>query len=114
MNGLDFIKEERDRQILREGWSSEHDDNHTSNEMARAASVYAMNKGAREFMCQGNPDISIRELLWDWDDEFYKPSENRIKELSKAGALIAAEIDRLLRIEERENKLDKMDRYETY
>jgi hypothetical protein len=33
---------------------------------------------------------------------WYKPSpENRIRELEKAGALIAAEIDRLLRLEER-------------
>ena len=35
-----------------------------------------------------------------WDDTWWKPTpDNRIKELIKAGALIAAEIDRLLAIE---------------
>jgi gamma-glutamylcyclotransferase (GGCT)/AIG2-like uncharacterized protein YtfP len=38
---------------------------------------------------------------WPWDESAFKPSpDNRIKELTKAGALIAAEIDRLLRIEQ--------------
>jgi hypothetical protein len=39
---------------------------------------------------------------WPWDREWWKPTpNNRIRELAKAGALIAAEIDRLQRLEER-------------
>jgi hypothetical protein len=34
--------------------------------------------------------------MWPWEASWWKPSQtDRIKELAKAGALIAAEIDRL-------------------
>jgi hypothetical protein len=36
--------------------------------------------------------------FWPWKPWWWKPSTNRIDELVKAGALIAAEIDRLQRI----------------
>lgn len=32
---------------------------------------------------------------WPWDEEWWKPSLDPIRNLEKAGALIAAEIDRL-------------------
>ena len=39
--------------------------------------------------------------MWPWDLEWFKPSPyDRIRELVKAGALIAAEIDRLQNIPE--------------
>ena len=43
---------------------------------------------------------------WPWDKKFYKPDttgtyDGRIRELTKAGALICAEIDRLIRVKER-------------
>ena len=35
--------------------------------------------------------------MWPWNGSYWKPTpDDRIKELTKAGALIAAEIDRLL------------------
>jgi len=35
--------------------------------------------------------------IWPWEKSWWKPTPNdRVKELVKAGALIAAEIDRLL------------------
>ena len=42
---------------------------------------------------------------WPWDKKFYKPDttgtyDGRIRELTKAGALICAEIDRLIRVKE--------------
>ena len=40
-----------------------------------------------------NPSFHI---MWPWEANWWKPTpEDRIKELAKAGALIAAEIDRL-------------------
>jgi len=33
--------------------------------------------------------------LWPWGSEWWKPSKDPIRDLVKAGALIAAEIDRL-------------------
>lgn len=38
-----------------------------------------------------------QNFSWPWAKEFWKPdSTDRVKELAKAGALIAAEIDRIL------------------
>ena len=87
MTGIDLIKQERERQIYSEGWSSEHDDEHTNNELALAAVCYAL---PGTYLSSNWPST--------WDKKWYKPT-TRIKDLTKAGALIAAEIDRLLRIE---------------
>lgn len=73
--------------------------------------VYAMTPDKLdEFIESG---YTIMEVVWPWDNQFYKPSkgniytsenppqeniDSRIHELAKAGALIAAEIDRLLRL----------------
>jgi hypothetical protein len=44
-----------------------------------------------------------RIVAWPWDKGWWKPTpDNRIRELEKAGALIAAEIDRLQRMEGKE------------
>jgi hypothetical protein len=79
--GIELIAEERQRQIEVEGWTKEHDSGHRNNELIDAAMQYL---GADLISC------------WPWGDESYKPSpDNRVRELQKAGALIAAEIDRL-------------------
>jgi hypothetical protein len=36
-------------------------------------------------------------MLWPWSGMDWRPSADRVRELAKAGALIAAEIDRLNR-----------------
>jgi hypothetical protein len=81
--GTALIRHERQRQVEAEGWTAEHDDEHVASELSRAAVAY------------------IREDrdLWPWEPESFKPSETRIPDLVKAGALIAAEIDRLARAE---------------
>jgi hypothetical protein len=85
--GIELISIERQRQIKVEGWTAEHDDKHKDNDLARAGAVYALPAKYR-FYAQA----------WPWDKEWFKPTPtNRIKELAKAGALIAAEIDRLQR-----------------
>ena len=93
--GIDYIYEERVRQINKEGWTAEHDDEHIHGELAQAAACYADPYRKMD----GKPNIS----LWpeNWDIKWWKPCpDNRIKELAKAGALISAEIDRLLREKE--------------
>jgi hypothetical protein len=81
-----------------EGWSFEHDDEHRGGELAYAAASYAAStvngQVARD---KGGND------LWPWAPEWDKrpapgaSREERIRALEKAGALIAAEIDRLYR-----------------
>jgi hypothetical protein len=44
-----------------------------------------------------------QKIFWPWDRAWWKPSpNNRIRDMEKAGALIAAEIDRLQRSQEGE------------
>jgi len=99
-SGIELIAEERQRQISEEGWTPEHDATHDVGELAMAASCYAM-------IHEYRPE-KLAPLGWPWSDEWWKPSfirdssgniiqppHLRIRELQKAGALIAAEIDRL-------------------
>lgn len=88
--GIELIAEERQRQIEKEGWTPEHDAEHTNNELALAAICYT----APEFVRKSGRWYDIN--LWPWSQSYWKPTpKNRIRELTKAGALIAAEIDRL-------------------
>lgn len=90
--GVELIAEERQRQIEVEGWTAEHDDNHIYGDLARAAACYAMPHDDRRV---DDTFVGI-PILWPWAANWWKPSpENRIRELQKAGALIAAEIDRI-------------------
>lgn len=89
--GVDRIAGERTRQIRVEGWTLEHDRCHAGDELAMAAAWYAT-------------PVDLRSgAAWPWPDCWRKPGNGspsgRIRELEKAGALIAAEIDRLLDIE---------------
>lgn len=90
-SGIELISQERERQIIAEGWTADHDDDmNFHEELAIAAGCYILwDDGHNEHPCP--PDI------WPWDSEWWKPANDRIRNLAKAGALIAAEIDRLQR-----------------
>lgn len=86
--GIELIAEERKDQKLREGYSDDHDDQHRAGEIAMAAVCYAMPSFVR--------DGPLWRAYWPWERDDWKPTpKNRVRELVKAGALIAAEIDRL-------------------
>lgn len=99
------IAVERRRQIKAEGWTTEHDDAHDKGEMARAAGMYALIAGADATSYRNARDgYSLNDYLqaimdhyWPWAKSWFKPTTRRIA-LVKAGALIAAEIDRLDRL----------------
>lgn len=104
--GVSLIAKERKRQIDEEGWSSKHDDKHIWDELALAAAVYAIPRNHRTIIAGSRGESNIQRALWPFEFHFFKPSthsdhipraEERIKELKKAGALIAAEIDRIIR-----------------
>jgi len=114
MAGTELITKERQRQIKKEGYSAEHDDDryHSHGELA----MYAC--------CLATPDLIYIEKrrqgsVWFadpypefWDEKFDRRAKDgagiipnsdldlpeRIRNLVKAGALIAAEIDRLQRL----------------
>lgn len=92
--GIDLIAAERRRQVEAEGWTPGHDDEHEAEEMARAAALYAAPPFLRD-----DPSEELYEALWPWEPRWWKPTpKDRVRELVKAGALIAAEIDRLQRL----------------
>jgi hypothetical protein len=92
MTALEDIAAERQRQVDAEGWTTEHDDNHVSGEMACAALCYVQNAQSRN----GKPASPLRGIpgFWPWDDQWWKPTTPR-RDLVKAAALIVAEIERL-------------------
>lgn len=97
---------ERIRQIQEYGYDSDHDDDHACEEIAALATYYAMPPAARSWPAESTGyGATLGEAIlpggWsakNWDGEY----AGRIRELEKAGALILAEIERLLRAEKRE------------
>ena len=93
--GIELIAEERQRQIDVKGWTAEHDDKHGGGQLALAGACYAGAEITRNI----NKNNDAFPGLWPWDEKWWKPTpDDRIKELAKAGALIAAEIDRINRL----------------
>lgn len=108
--GVELIAAERQRQVEEEGWSIQHDDEHQEGEMALAAACYAAPLAISKEQRSAYGVAFVDPWPWDkkWDGRTERPInpnivglrlENRIRELVKAGALIAAEIDRLKREE---------------
>lgn len=96
---IELIAEERARQISAEGWTPEHDDKHTSAELTRAAISYAYTLAYPDEWAAERGKLPGPADDWPWAKTWWKPSpDNRVRELVKAGALIAAEIDRLQRV----------------
>ena len=108
MTGAERIAAERLRQVTAEGYSSEHDDEHGGDDIAMAAACYA---APEPIYVQRTYAAGVSFVdPWPWEERFDKrryygnvlefektTRVERIRILEKAGALIAAEIDRLLR-----------------
>lgn len=97
--GADLIAAERRRQVEQEGWTPAHDDEHEHGEMVNAACCYAWAGQFAMFFGHrpGSTPTDTGWHGWPWDESWWKPSDDPIRNLVKAGALIAAEIDRLQR-----------------
>lgn len=103
MRGIDLIAVERARQLLGiesggEGYDEEHDaGNH--DELAFAAATYALPPDWTNTYetGMGTAEEDRAQHLWPWEMQYWKPTpHDRIRELTKAGALIAAAIDAVL------------------
>ncbi|HIB1437201.1 TPA: hypothetical protein ACWV5P_002584 [Salmonella enterica subsp. enterica serovar Muenchen] len=82
---------ERQRQINVKGWTPEHDDTYTCGELAAAAISYIEPMEAENY--------------WpaDWHDDSFRPSDER-RNIVKATALLLAELERLDRLSQRNQK----------
>jgi hypothetical protein len=89
--GIRAIEAERIRQVERKGYSQAHDDTHNRSEMAFAAGVYLQRALYR---LRGVTPWTLNEPQpWPIGMSTKDPADD----LAKAGALIAAELDRLAR-----------------
>ena len=85
---------ERRRQVEREGYEPQHDDEHVCGEIAAMAALYAMPEGAREWSAVSTGyGATLGDAMCPnhWTPKF----GDRRRELVKAGAFILAEIERL-------------------
>ncbi|HGM6423186.1 TPA: hypothetical protein ACKQIK_004014 [Pseudomonas aeruginosa] len=85
------VQAERRRQITAEGWTPEHDDEHSHGQIARAAACYAL---AGSSAPNDGTAALLVSLAWPWDEQWWKPSTAR-RDMVKACALALAEIERL-------------------
>ena len=89
--GIELISEERIKQIEKHGYTPEHDSFYTD-ELYRAAMAYLASAHHR-----------TREsglVFWPFNEKFFHGGTNFVEDLTKAGAFIAAELDRLQLINE--------------
>jgi len=84
-SGLEQIADERLKQINKWGHSGFHDVSHNHKELIKAAQAYL---SACIF------DGFVVQSCWPWEKESFR-DEGYVENLKKAGALIAAELDRL-------------------
>jgi hypothetical protein len=117
LNGVGQIYHERIRQQQVEGWTAEHDDGHNKGEMAVAAIGYISTgaklttqikvfsdprckcgaRGMADCSCVLLSPVETWQKPWPWGNEYFKPKDP-VRDLVRAGALIAGEIDRLERL----------------
>lgn len=93
-SGAGMIAAERARQVSVEGWTPEHDDKHDGAQLVLAAVTYALETSFNGPRSAGE----WFKKYWCFEDSWFKLSPDPIRNLTKAGALIAAEIDRLKRL----------------
>lgn len=96
---LEDILSERQRQVNIEGWTLEHDDQHTDGSMALAAGAYCESAARPHILARTMNAAFVVPKLWprSWSLEWWKPKDRR-RDLIRAAALIIAEIERIDRL----------------
>lgn len=120
ISGAELITLERQRQVIVEGYTAEHDSKQIEGELAMAAICYA--NPQRRRVLKANDDypnlpvvkeinpktqqeetfMLVPDSFWPFSLRDWKPSQKdqhdlrgRLRDLQKAGAFIAAEMDRI-------------------
>jgi hypothetical protein len=106
---LELILGERARQISEEGWTPEHDDTHNNQQLAQAGHCYLLWAQYQLGKIPSKPLAPWEQhqkqytdgkkviLPWPWAKRWWKPNQP-VRNLTKAGALFLAEIDRMKRL----------------
>lgn len=113
LDGAALIAAERRRQVAVVGWTPDHDDKRQNGELLLAAGCYVNAAVVSASYAASNARLGVNHdpmvaltghnncpwPSWPWGGEWWKPSADPVRNAVKAGALIAAEIDRLQRAE---------------
>lgn len=98
---------ERERQVVEEKWTPEHDDEYKLGELAKAGATYAMASTVsaeqarwRYLTTPAESLMSLLQRLWPWGNHLFEPVNPR-RDLVRAAALLIAEIERIDRAEGR-------------
>jgi len=86
LTGIQEIVRAYEERRMEVGGTSDDDDKHIGGELVDAGVSYALEHNS---IASDEPPAE-----WPWRDETWNPSSDPIQNLAKAGALIAAEIDR--------------------
>jgi hypothetical protein len=97
MSGAELIAAERRRQVAEKGYDAEHDDAQTDGSLLTAGILIACDVAGHALANVDPPDLN-----GPWPDALLlhvreKHAGDEVRQLVIAGAMIAAEIDRLLR-----------------
>ena len=104
LTGVALIAAERQRQIEGEGFDAKRDDAYINGEMLLVAACYtasACGIAVAEVLTDSEGQVDVHDLWpesWDkksWDK---RDTHTRLQQLAMAGALIAADMDRLIRL----------------
>lgn len=97
-DGATRIAYERSAHLFRERWTAEGDDKYVNNELLDAAICYIEQAG---YTTSGDEYVYAHYPMpdaWPFASSWWKPKDP-VRDLERAGALIAAEIDRRKRAE---------------
>lgn len=98
-DGITAITQERARQIREEGYTPEHDARHGARQLIDAALAYTVQAQDRIGVAAGEGvGADGPELYWPWDWASFRPSDDELRSLAKAGALLAAAYDAALAV----------------
>lgn len=100
---MQAVVAERFRQVEQEGWSTDHDDEHSRGQLAQAGAAYLLGPDRQTFT-DYEADEELRvvsgRLVWPWDYEWWKPQDFR-RNLVRGTALAIAEGERFDRLKTR-------------
>jgi hypothetical protein len=96
MNAIELIADKMRTNREHKGYTADHDDTHRQGVLSAAGACYlecaTMQLALGDFeLAKEHPDT------WPFEPEAWKPNDDALRNLVHAGALIGAEIDRLLR-----------------
>lgn len=90
--GIELIAQERKEQIEKHGWSKRHDSCHVNGALVKVAAILAV-QGTDSKVISSDGEFETGNNVWGLEE---KLKNNDIHRLKVAGALIAAEIDRII------------------